>query len=642
MPGRIEDYALIGDLATAALVGRDGSIDWLCWPRFDSDAVFAALLGTPEHGRWRIAPDWEGGERPRIRRAYRDGTLVLDTEFRTGSGAVRLTDFMNVRDDGVSNLVRVVTGLRGEVAMRGELVLRFDNGRVIPWVSRLPDGTGIRAVAGPDLVVLRAGVPVRGEDMRSVSRFVVKAGESISFVLSYGASHLPAPPPQVAEERLAETETGWRQWASRCAEAGPWTEAVRRSVVTLKALTYRPTGGIVAAPTTSLPEKLSGSRNWDYRFCWLRDSTLTLMALLRAGYVEDAAAWRDWLVRAVAGSPDQIQIMYGLAGERRLTECEADWLPGYEDSRPVRLGNAAYRQLQLDVFGEVASTLYLAQRHGMPFDRQAWSLQRALTDHLAKVWKQPDEGMWEVRSGPEQFTFSKVAAWAAVDRAVRSIERFGLRGPLKRWQALRQKIHEDVCRRGFDTELGSFTRAYRSGDLDANLLLLPAVGFLPYDDPRVLGTIAAVEKRLLRNGFLLRYATQETRDGLPGDEGVFLACSFWLANAYDRTGRRREALELFERLLDLRNDVGLLSEEYDPKARRLIGNFPQAFSHIALVNTAYTLNGQPDGGQGAGDGGKAGRSSPLAPGAGARPVDGPERPDGKSLVRGRRKAASAG
>ncbi|BFL65556.1 Glucoamylase [Roseomonas mucosa] len=619
MPGRIEDYALIGDLATAALVGRDGSIDWLCWPRFDSDAVFAALLGTPEHGRWRIAPDWEGGERPHIRRAYRDGTLVLDTEFRTGSGAVRLTDFMNVRDDGVSNLVRIVTGLRGEVAMRGELVLRFDNGRVIPWVSRLPDGTGIRAVAGPDLVVMRTGVPVRGEDMHSVSRFVVKAGESVPFVLSYGASHLPPPPPLDPGERLAETESGWRQWAAGCAEAGPWTDAVRRSVVTLKALTYRPTGGIVAAPTTSLPEKLGGSRNWDYRFCWLRDSTLTLMALLRAGYVEDAAAWRDWLVRAVAGSPDQIQIMYGLAGERRLTEYEADWLPGYEDSRPVRVGNAAYRQLQLDVFGEVANTLYQAHRHGLAFDRQAWSLQHALTDHLAKVWKQPDEGMWEVRSGPEQFTFSKVAAWAAVDRAVRSIEHFGMRGPLKRWRALRQRIHEDVCRRGFDPELGSFTRAYGSGDLDANLLLLPAVGFLPYDDPRVRGTIAAVEKRLLRGGFLLRYATGETLDGLPGDEGVFLACSFWLANAYHRTGRRHEALDLFGRLLDLRNDVGLLSEEYDPGARRLIGNFPQAFSHIALVNTAYELSGHP-GGREAEDGPpparKAGRSPPpLAPGA---------------------------
>ncbi|MCG7350739.1 glycoside hydrolase family 15 protein [Roseomonas mucosa] len=619
MPGRIEDYALIGDLATAALVGRDGSIDWLCWPRFDSDAVFAALLGTPEHGRWRIAPDWEGGERPHIRRAYRDGTLVLDTEFRTGSGAVRLTDFMNVRDDGVSNLVRIVTGLRGEVAMRGELVLRFDNGRVIPWVSRLPDGTGIRAVAGPDLVVMRTGVPVRGEDMHSVSRFVVKAGESVPFVLSYGASHLPPPPPLDPGERLAETESGWRQWAAGCAEAGPWTDAVRRSVVTLKALTYRPTGGIVAAPTTSLPEKLGGSRNWDYRFCWLRDSTLTLMALLRAGYVEDAAAWRDWLVRAVAGSPDQIQIMYGLAGERRLTEYEADWLPGYEDSRPVRVGNAAYRQLQLDVFGEVANTLYQAHRHGLAFDRQAWSLQHALTDHLAKVWKQPDEGMWEVRSGPEQFTFSKVAAWAAVDRAVRSIEHFGMRGPLKRWRALRQRIHEDVCRRGFDPELGSFTRAYGSGDLDANLLLLPAVGFLPYDDPRVRGTIAAVEKRLLRGGFLLRYATGETLDGLPGDEGVFLACSFWLANAYHRTGRRHEALDLFGRVLDLRNDVGLLSEEYDPGARRLIGNFPQAFSHIALVNTAYELSGHP-GGREAEDGPpparKAGRSPPpLAPGA---------------------------
>lgn len=619
MPGRIEDYALIGDLATAALVGRDGSIDWLCWPRFDSDAVFAALLGTPEHGRWRIAPDWEGGERPHIRRAYRDGTLVLDTEFRTGSGAVRLTDFMNVRDDGVSNLVRIVTGLRGEVAMRGELVLRFDNGRVIPWVSRLPDGTGIRAVAGPDLVVMRTGVPVRGEDMHSVSRFVVKAGESVPFVLSYGASHLPPPPPLDPGERLAETESGWRQWAAGCAGAGPWTDAVRRSVVTLKALTYRPTGGIVAAPTTSLPEKLGGSRNWDYRFCWLRDSTLTLMALLRAGYVEDAAAWRDWLVRAVAGSPDQIQIMYGLAGERRLTQYEADWLPGYEDSRPVRVGNAAYRQLQLDVFGEVANTLYQAHRHGLAFDRQAWSLQHALTDHLAKVWKQPDEGMWEVRSGPEQFTFSKVAAWAAVDRAVRSIEHFGMRGPLKRWRALRQRIHEDVCRRGFDPELGSFTRAYGSGDLDANLLLLPAVGFLPYDDPRVRGTIAAVEKRLLRGGFLLRYATGETLDGLPGDEGVFLACSFWLANAYHRTGRRHEALDLFGRLLDLRNDVGLLSEEYDPGARRLIGNFPQAFSHIALVNTAYELSGHP-GGREAEDGPpparKAGRSPPpLAPGA---------------------------
>jgi len=588
MPGRIEDYGLIGDRETAALVGRDGSIDWLCWPRFDSDACFAALLGGPEHGRWLLAP---ADPPAQVRRRYRPGTLVLETEFETAEGALAvLTDAMPERGTD-SDLVRVVTGRRGRVAFRSELVLRFAYGAAVPWVTRLPDGPGLRAVTGPDKVVLHTPAPLRGEGRRTTSEFTVEAGQSVPFVLAYTPSHLPDPPPPDAARALRETERSWTEWSARCRPAGRWSEAVLRSVITLRALTYRPTGGIVAAATTSLPEEIGGPRNWDYRICWLRDATLTLLALLRAGYRDAAADWRDWLLRAAMGSPDQIQVMYGLAGEKRLREWELDWLPGYEGSRPVRVGNAAHEQLQLDVFGEVADVLHQGHRLGITIPADAWALQTALTCHLERIWALPDCGIWEVRSAPEHFTYSKVMAWAAVDRAVRGIEAFGLDGPLGRWRDLRAHIHDDVCRNGYDARRGCFVRSYGSREVDASLLLLPAIGFLPPDDPRILGTVAAVEQDLLRGGLVRRYRTESAPDGLGTGEGVFLACSFWLADAMAMTGRREEAVELFEHLLELRNDLGLLSEEYDPSARRLLGNFPQAFSHTALVNTAYTLAG---------------------------------------------------
>jgi GH15 family glucan-1,4-alpha-glucosidase len=584
---RIEDYALIGDLETAALVGRDGSMDWLCWPRFDSGAVFAALLGKPEHGRWKIAPY---SSQHTTHRAYRDGTLVLDTVFETAEGAVCLTDFMTLRNEGTSHLVRLVTGLRGCVALRCELVLRFDYGSVVPWVERLPDGSGIRAIAGPDMVVLRTPAPLRGENLHTVGDFTVSEGETVPFVLAYSPSHLPVPEPIDGKGALEQTEAEWRAWSARCQPAGRWSAAVLRSAITLKALTYQPTGGIVAAPTTSLPEWIGGERNWDYRYCWLRDATLTLLALLRAGYEDDARAWRNWLLRAAAGSPEQIQIMYGLGGERRLDEQELDWLPGYEGSRPVRTGNAAHGQLQLDVIGEVLDALHQAHRRGLQFSREAWALQRALVGHLEKVWQEPDQGIWETRSAPRHFTFSKVMARAAVDRAVRAVEAFDMKGPLEAWRALRNRIHADVCQHGYNRALGSFTQSYGSAVLDASLLLLPTVGFLPPEDPRILGTIAAVEQHLLSNGLVRRYTTNEFEDSLSSQEGVFLACSFWLADAYAMTGRRDEAVALFDHLLSLRNDLGLMAEEYDPAAGRMLGNFPQAFSHIALVNTAYNLS----------------------------------------------------
>ncbi|SDD99609.1 glycoside hydrolase family 15 protein [Belnapia rosea] len=591
MPLRIEDYALLGDTQSAALVGRNGSIDWLCWPRFDSGACFAALLGTPEHGCWRIAPV-DGAARSR--RCYRDGTLVLETVFETAEGEVVLIDCMPPRDSGPS-LLRRVTGLRGRVTMELDLALRFDYGRNIPWVTRLPDGHGIRAIAGPDMVILHSPVPLEGHALRTQARFTVAEGQSLDFQMHYGPSHLslPAVCPDPAS-LLADTDSRWRHWSGRVREAGPWTEAVRRSAITLKALTHGPTGGIVAAPTTSLPEGIGGVRNWDYRFCWLRDATLTLLALLQAGYTEDAQAWRDWLLRAVMGSPSQIQIMYGIGGERRLREWQPDWLPGYEGSSPVRIGNGAHDQLQLDVYGELLDALHQAHSHGLPMSEAAWDLQRALIDHLATIWREPDEGIWETRDGRRCFTYSKVMAWAALDRAVRGIEAFGLDGPLDRWRALRREIHEDICRKGYDSSIGSFVGSYGSRELDASLLLLPAVGFLPAEDPRILGTIAAVERDLMRDGLVRRYRPERVDDGLPGDEGVFLACSFWLADAYAMTGRRSEALALFERLLALRNDVGLLSEEYDPRVGRMLGNFPQAFSHVALINTAYALS-RPDG-----------------------------------------------
>jgi GH15 family glucan-1,4-alpha-glucosidase len=585
MPCRIEDYALIGDCEAAALVGRDGSIDWLCWPRFDSDACFAALLGTSDNGRWRIAARDEGA---RITRRYRPNTLILETHFETDEGAATLIDFMPIRA-GNSSVIRIVVGERGRIAMRAELVLRFGYGAIVPWVSRLMDGT-LRAIAGPDMVVLRTPVALTGQNMRTVGEFEVAAGETVPFILSYASSHLPPPGPLDPRSSLDATEAFWTEWSSRCPPAGYCREAVVRSLITLKACTYWPTGAIIAAPTTSLPEQLGGTRNWDYRFCWLRDATLILLALVHAGYSEEAVAWREWLLRAVAGSPGQVQIMYGIAGERRLSEWEVPWLPGYEGAKPVRIGNAASGQLQLDVFGEVTDALYQARVQGLvTADPSAWGLQQAAMSHLERIWNRPDEGIWEVRGGPQHFTYSKVMCWVAFDRVISAAERFGLDGPIDRWREIRATIHADVCRRAFDAELGSFVQSYGSKQLDASLLLVPLVGFLPPQDPRVRGTVAAIEKRLLVDGFVMRYDSGKTGDGLPPGEGAFLACSFWLVDAYVLQGRHAEARLLFDRLLALRNDVGLLSEEYDPVAKRLVGNFPQAFSHVGLINSAFNL-----------------------------------------------------
>jgi|UPI000783F495 GH15 family glucan-1,4-alpha-glucosidase len=586
MPSSIEDYALIGDCQTAALVGRDGSIDWLCWPRFDAAACFAALLGSPGNGRWRIAPE---DPSPRVSRRYRDGTLILETELETAGGWITVIDFMALRG-GVSDLVRLVVGRRGRVRIRSELVIRFDYGAVVPWVTRLEDGTGIQAVAGPAMVVLRTTAPLHGENLSTVAELSVEAGDTVPFVLSYSPSHVAPPATLDPEAALAETEAFWQNWSSRCRHTGPWHEAVLRSHITLKALTYAPTGGIVAAPTTSLPERIGGVRNWDYRYCWLRDATFTLMSLMDGGYFDEAKAWSDWLLRAVAGRPSEIQIMYGLAGERRLAEWEMPWLTGYHGSRPVRVGNAAHGQLQLDVYGEVMDALYQARRGGLVMREASWALQRAIVEHLETIWQEPDEGIWEVRGERRHFTHSKVMAWVAFDRAIRSIEEFGLRGPLDRWRAVRQQIHEDVCRNGYDRDLGSFVQSYGARHLDASLLMLALVGFLPPSDPRIRGTVSAIEERLLvEDTFVLRYDTEEVSDGLPPGEGAFLACSFWLADNLILLDRHEEAGRLFERLLALRNDVGLLAEEYDPVAHRQLGNFPQAFSHIALATTARNL-----------------------------------------------------
>ncbi|MGP0094006.1 MAG: glycoside hydrolase family 15 protein [Xanthobacteraceae bacterium] len=587
MPSRIEDYALIGDTETAALVSKSGSVDWLCWPRFDSDACLASLLGSPEHGRWLITPIDE--EEARITRRYREDTLILETRFETLEGAVTLTDFMPHRGAN-SEVVRIVSGERGRVRMRFELILRFGYGTVVPWVTRLPDGA-LRAIAGPDMVVLRTPVELCGKNMTTVAEFEVKAGEAVPFVMTYAPSHLPPPPSFHAERALVATENGWKAWSAkfRRQSTGPWSDAILRSLITLKALTYAPTGGIVASPTTSLPERIGGPRNWDFRFCWLRDATLTLLALMNAGYYEEANAWRDWLVRAVAGSPDQLQIMYGLAGERRLMEWEVAWLPGYQGSAPVRVGNAAHSQLQLDVYGEVMDALHQARLGGLAANESAWGVQQALLEHLEKIWIEPDESIWEVRGGPRQFTYSKLMAWVAFDRAIKSAEAFGLPGPLDAWRRSCAKIHEAVCRQGFDPELGSFVQSFGSKELDASLLQIPVVGFLPISDPRVRGTIEAIERRLLVDGLVMRYDSGHAVDGLPPGEGAFLACSFWLVDVYMMQNRHEEARNLFERLITLRNDVGLLSEEYDPAAGRLVGNFPQAFSHVALVNSAFNL-----------------------------------------------------
>jgi GH15 family glucan-1,4-alpha-glucosidase len=583
---RIEDYAIIGNMHTAALVGLDGSIDWLCMPRFDSAACFAALLGTPENGRWLIAPN---AEPYRTSRRYRSETLILETEFRCADGTAAVIDFMPVAERlGKIDLVRVVEGRAGRVPMRTEVILRLDYGRIVPWVRRRR--YGLRAIAGPDAVQLRSPIDLRGEDFRTVGEFEIAEGQSVAFVMTRYASHLGEPRSRDPTKMLRETETWWQKWSARCSIGGPYREAVMRSLITLKALTYSPTGAIVAAVTTSLPEKIRGVRNWDYRYCWLRDATFTLYALLIAGYTEEARAWRRWLLRAVAGHPQELQIMYGLAGERRLTEFELPWLPGYEESRPVHIGNAAHEQFQLDVYGEVIDTLYVAGRYGLRADDDAWKVQRVLLDFLETAWEKPDEGIWEVRGPRRPFVHSRMMAWVAVDRAVKTVERMGVKGPLEKWRTLRAGIHDDVCRKGFNPSRGAFVQYYGSDALDASLLMMPLVGFLPARDPRVVGTVEAIQRELMSDGLVHRYRTETVVDGLPPGEGVFLPCTFWLADCLEAMGRHEEAHEIFSRLLALRNDVGLLSEEYDPKLKRQLGNFPQAFSHISLINTAYNIS----------------------------------------------------
>ncbi len=584
-PLPIEDYALIGDCATTALVGRTGSIDWLCWPRFDSAACFAALLGVSWNGRWRIGP---ADRSATITRSYRDGSLVLETVFTCAAGSVALIDFM-VPGAANSSVVRIVEGRSGAVPMELELAIRFDYGTSVPWVTRLEEGGGGRAIAGPEKVVFRSPVETEGRDMQTVAAFTVSAGERVPFVLSHGPSHLPDPAPLDAEQALASTEAFWRDWSTRSTYQGEYQDAVNRSLLVLKALTFAPTGGIVAAPTTSLPEQLGGSRNWDYRYCWLRDATLTLFSLMQAGYFDEAGAWRDWLHRSLAGSPDQIQIMYGLGGERRLAEWEVPWLPGYQGAAPVRIGNAASEQLQIDVFGEVMEALHQARSGGLSTAETSWDLQCAIIRHLGDIWQQPDEGIWETRGGRQQFTYSKVMAWVAFDRMVKDAEEHGLEGDVAGWKQTRDAIHQMVCDKGFHRGKNSFTQHFDTDALDASLLLIPLVGFLPHDDPRVLGTTKAVEAELLKDDFVLRYSTSDSKDGLPPGEGAFLACSFWLVDNWHMQGRGAEARALFGKLLSLRNDLGLLSEEYDPAAKRMTGNFPQAFSHTALIASAMNL-----------------------------------------------------
>jgi GH15 family glucan-1,4-alpha-glucosidase len=584
MPAPIEDYALIGDCESAALVSRNGSIDWLCLPHFASPACFASLLGTDDNGHWSIAPQAAA----RCSRRYLEHTLVLETTFETDDGSALLLDFMPLRGR-TPHLIRIVRGIRGQVPLHMELVLRFDYGQTVPWMTRLEDGL-LRTIAGPDMAILYTGVDVHGENLKTVSEFTVSEGESVHFVLSYGPSYDEIPPPADPEQALRETVSFWQEWASRAKLNGEYTDAVERSLITLKALTYRHTGGIVAAPTTSLPEQLGGERNWDYRYCWLRDATFTLLALMNAGYFEEAQAWHDWLLRAVAGSPDQVQIMYGIHGERNLLEWEVNWLSGYENSKPVRIGNAASIQLQLDVYGEVADAMLQAHLGGIPPNQTDIALHSALNEHLATIWQQPDQGMWEIRGEPKHFTYSKVMVWVAFDRAIKGMEKFGIQGKAERWRELRDTVHREVCEKGYNPELGSFTQAYGSSELDASLLLIPQVGFLPCDDPRVRGTIEAIEKHLMAEGFVLRYRTEQVDDGLPAGEGAFLACSFWLVTALSMIGRKQDAQTLFERLLSLRNDVGLLAEEYDPRTKRQMGNFPQALSHISLINAAFEFS----------------------------------------------------
>jgi GH15 family glucan-1,4-alpha-glucosidase len=584
MPLPIEDYALIGDCNTAALVGRDGSIDWLCIPRFDSGACFAALLGDSRHGRWLIAP---AAEVRRVRRRYREGTLVLETEFETDEGIARVVDCMPLLDKH-SDVLRVVEGLSGCVSMHMELVIRFDYGSIVPWVHR-PDHT-LLATAGPDTLELHTPVAVHGENMKTVADFSVKKGERKHFLLNYRRSHEDTRHDVDTVRMLKKTERAWRNWSGRCAYEGRWREAIVRSLITLKALTYEPTGGIVAAPTTSLPERLGGVRNWDYRFCWLRDATFTLNALLLAGYDEEAVAWREWLLRAVAGSPEDLQVLYSVTGERRLDEIEIGWLPGYYGAKPVRTGNAASRQFQLDIYGEVMDTLHLARIAGLEPEPAAWNIQVALLDFLERNWQRPDEGIWEVRGPRRHFTHSKVMAWVAFDRAVKDAVRYKLEGPVQRWGQVRDEIHAQVCTAAFDAVRNTFVQSYGSHHLDASLLLMPQVGFLPPDDPRVRGTVDAIAKHLVEDGLVLRYSTASDVDELPAGDGTFLPCSFWLADCLVLTGRRQEGEALFERLLALSNDVGLLAEEYDARDKRMLGNFPQALTHMALINTARLLS----------------------------------------------------
>ncbi len=589
MPGRLEDYALIGDCETAALVDRNGSIDWLCWPNFSSEACFASLLGTEDNGYWKLSPC--DGEWRATTRRYRDHSLILETTFEHAEGSIRLIDFMPVRER-FSDVVRIVEGIRGKLDIRMELALRFDYGRTVPWVTRIDNG--VRAIAGPHLAVLHASVPVHGEDLKTVADFTVSHGDRVWFTLTYGRSHLPDPEPIDAGQALKDTEKFWQGWGSRLKFQGKYRDAVERSLMALKAMTFRPTGGVVAAVTTSLPEALGGVRNWDYRYCWLRDTTFTLLALINGGYFDEAAAWQDWLLRALAGSPEQVQIMYGLKGERQLVEWEVGWLPGYENSRPVRIGNAASMQVQLDIYGEVLDCFYHAQQSVGRHSERDFRVLVLLLEHLETIWREPDEGIWETRGGAQHFTYSKIMAWVAFDRAVLLARQLNYAGPIEKWEAIRDAIHDQVCARAFNEKRNSFVQAYDSEELDASLLLMPLVGFLPGSDPRVKSTVEAIERELMPDGLVLRYDTSKVQDGLPPGEGVFLACSFWMVSSLKAIGRLDDARTLFEHLLTLRNDLGLLSEEYDVNRKRLVGNFPQAFSHIALVNAAFDLEDGPD------------------------------------------------
>ncbi len=592
MAQRIEDYGVIGDCETAALVGRDGSIDWLCWPNFASDACFASLLGTEENGRWLVAPVQPGpgskDDQWTATRRYLPQTLVLETKWTRGSDVVCVTDFMPARG-GHSHIARKVQCLAGEARMHMELVLRFDYGCSVPWVTHENHAT--RAIAGPHMALLRTDLETHGQDQKTETTFTVSQGSHVWLTLSYGHSAEPEPPAIDPDEELEEAKRYWAEWTAKCTPAGPYTEAVQRSLITLKALTYRPTGGVVAAVTTSLPEQLGGPRNWDYRYCWLRDSTFTLLALMNGGFYKEAEAWQDWLLRAIAGSPEQLQIMYGIAGERHLLEWEVDWLAGYEGSKPVRIGNAAAKQLQLDIYGEVMDAFFHALAGVKAPRRVDLHLQQLLTDHLLTVWEQPDQGIWETRSGAQHFVYSKMMVWVALDRAIRIAEHTGNDVPLEKWRATREQVHAEVCEKGFNGKLNAFTQVYGGEELDSSLLLMPMLGFLPPTDPRVKGTIEAIEKTLMRDGLLLRYDTGGSSDGLPEGEGAFVACSFWLVSCLKMIGREADARRLMEELLSLRNDLGLLSEEYDTKAKRQVGNFPQAFSHIAMVNAIFDLEG---------------------------------------------------